>query len=101
MAKTNKARLVIDEEAGCADDSNNDEVSDDEDENWSWRTDCPDHLLNVLHIIRKWRRVRIDILQTTGLQDAMLVTPATEERRAAKENINNFTMINMSDLMED
>lgn len=56
-------------------------------------TQCPPHLDDMLKIVRELRQTRMNTLHNAHA----LVTPATEERRSAKENANNFNRTNLSD----
>ena len=58
---------------------------------------CPDTLEEMLVIVRKLRLERQALLQTQRDQEASVVTPAVEQRRADKQaNSNNFRRTNMA-----
>ena len=58
---------------------------------------CPDTLEEMLQIVRELRKKRMEAMQNAAPQNTSVVTPAQQERRAAIDNLNNFTKINMDD----
>jgi hypothetical protein len=63
--------------------------------------ECPGNLEEMLALVRDLRRDRMDNLMLQRERDGPVVTPATEDRRAAKEaNIYNYTVTNLADMYD-
>ena len=61
--------------------------------------ECPEHLKDMLVIVRNLREARLIALQSAMHAPANTITPAQEERVVAKTRLNNYAR-NLSDLME-
>lgn len=62
--------------------------------------ECPGHIDGMLQIVRDLRAARLDALSATWLDAPPIVTPAMQERSAAKSaNMRNINVTNLSDFM--
>lgn len=62
--------------------------------------ECPAHIDGMLHIVRELRAARLEALSVSWREEPTIVTPATQERSAAKAaNMRNINVTNLSDLM--
>jgi hypothetical protein len=63
--------------------------------------ECPEDLEEMLAIVRELRQERMDKLMLQVGQEAAVLTPAAEDRRAAKEaNACNYTVTNLEDMYD-
>lgn len=62
--------------------------------------ECPGHIDGMLQIVRELRAARLEALSAAWREEPTIVTPATQERSAAKAaNMRNINVTNLSDLM--
>lgn len=63
--------------------------------------ECPDNLEEMLGIVRELRRERMEKLMLTRPYEPIVVTPAMEDRRAAKQsNQDNYLVTNLDDMYD-